>query len=208
MSRDVQRRLFLLRTVPACAAGCLAWSAGRLCAQQAQGQAQPSTLLHKFDAEIPLKPTARMAFRLQYADSFIPFVLFLSKTMGKEKATELLKRFSEERSVENVADTVRRLGGNDFASLKRLFSPDSPPFRGVLTMTVAESTEKVHELKVTECLWASTFREANAGDEGYAAICYGDYAFAKALNPRIEMIRDQTLMQGHSCCNHRYLLKG
>lgn len=39
-------------------------------------------------------------------------------------------------------------------------------------------------------------------------MCFGDFAFAKAFNPNIEMVRDKTLMQGHACCNHRYLWKG
>jgi len=77
-----------------------------------------------------------------------------------------------------------------------------------LTFTVAEDTDKVHELRVTECLWAQTFIAAKAGDLGYAGVCFGDYAFAKAFNPSVEMVRDKTLMQGHDGCNHRYLWKG
>jgi len=204
---NLDRRSFFGRTVPACAAGCLALQARTLFAQPPQGQGQPAAAIHKFDAEMPVKVTRRLAFRLQYALEFIPLTLFLSKTMGPEKAIELLKKFSAERSVEGAAESVKRLGGNDFAALKKLFSADSPAFQGVLTMAVTESTEKAHQLKVTECLWASTFRAANAGDQGFAAVCYGDYAFAKAFNPQFEMERDQTLMQGHSCCNHRYLLK-
>jgi hypothetical protein len=60
----------------------------------------------------------------------------------------------------------------------------------------------------TECLWAKTFVDAGAGDLGNAAICHGDYAFARSFNPGIEMVRDKTLMQGHAYCNHRYLWKG
>jgi hypothetical protein len=49
--------------------------------------------------------------------------------------------------------------------------------------------------------------EAKAGDLGFAAICYGDYNMATGFNPKVRMVRDKTLMQGHAYCNHRYLLE-
>jgi hypothetical protein len=61
---------------------------------------------------------------------------------------------------------------------------------------------------MTECIWAKTFLDANAGDIGYAQICIGDYTWAESFNPKITMVRDKTLMQGHDICNHRYLWKG
>jgi hypothetical protein len=62
-------------------------------------------------------------------------------------------------------------------------------------------------MKVTECLWAKTFREADAADIGYRCICRADYVTAKAFNPKLELVRDKTLMQGHACCNHRYVMQ-
>ena len=57
-------------------------------------------------------------------------------------------------------------------------------------MEIVEDTDTAFELKVGECIWADTFRRA----EGF--------------NSKIEMVRDLTLMQGHSICNHCYLWKG
>jgi len=48
-------------------------------------------------------------------------------------------------------------------------------------MEIVEDTETAFEIKVTECIWATTFRQAEAGDFGYAAICFGDYAWAEGL---------------------------
>jgi hypothetical protein len=63
------------------------------------------------------------------------------------------------------------------------------------------------EIKITECLWAKTFRAANAADIGYATICYSDFAGAVAFNPKMRLVRTKTLMQGHDCCNHRWVLE-
>jgi len=162
----------------------------------------------QFDAEMPRKLTMRQAFRMQYASDFIPYLEFCAKTSGREAVIANLKAYVTEQSNLGMAEAVRRLGGNSFAHLKKMFSPGSPAFANTVIFTVAEDTDKVHEIHVTDCLWARTFLEAKAGDLGYAGVCFGDYAAAKAFNPAIEMVRDKTLMQGHDCCNHRYLWKG
>lgn len=53
-------------------------------------------------------------------------------------------------------------------------------------------------------VFADTFLHFKAGDIGYAKICWGDYAWAKGYHTNIVLTRDKTLMEGHSCCNHRY----
>ena len=69
-----------------------------------------------------------------------------------------------------------------------------------------EDTEKVFEMRVTECLSATVYREAGfEGDIGHAAVCNMDYSWPPAFNPDFKMERSKTLMQGHDCCNHRYI---
>ncbi len=203
------RRDFLLRGLPLCALSGLALARLPLRGQTTPQAAQTAAAPHKFDAELPRKLSMRMAFGMQYGTAFIDYLEFCAKTAGRESVIANLKAYAESGAGPGATDNARRLGGNSFAHLKKLFTPTGgPPFGSTLTFTVAEDTDKVHELHVTECLWAQTFLGAKAGDLGYAGICFGDYAFAKAFNPAIEMVRDKTLMQGHDCCNHRYLWKG
>ena len=49
--------------------------------------------------------------------------------------------------------------------------------------------------------------DAKLGHIGHAHVCYGDYAWARGFNPKIKMVRDKTLMQGHEYCNHRYIFE-
>jgi hypothetical protein len=37
-------------------------------------------------------------------------------------------------------------------------------------------------------------------------VCYPDYAVAKGLNPKLRLIRTQTLMQGDDICCLRYVM--
>lgn len=207
------RRTFLARMLPACAVTCLGLRslpllggpvpAGAILPQAAGGQAAAK---HKFDEELPMKPTFRQLITAEYS-SVIPLAVFLSERLGKEEAVQLLKEWATGSGREGGADTAKRLGADDFAALKKFFTPENRMYKNTLTMEVVESADIAHELKVTECLWADTFLRAKAGELGYAAVCFGDYAFARGFNPKIEMVRDKTLMQGHPYCNHRYLWK-
>lgn len=202
------RREFLGRILPACAVTCLGLKGLPLLGQSPPASGQAPAGKHKFDEEIPMKLTFRTFFDLQYGRSFVGLLTFFSAKLGPEKAVELLKEWSTGESTEAGKRTAQRLGASDFTALKKFFSPANPGYKNTLTLEVVESTDRAHELKVTECLWADCFLKNKAGDLGYASVCFGDYAFARAFNPQIEMVRDKTLMQGHSICNHRYLWKG
>ena len=74
-----------------------------------------------------------------------------------------------------------------------------------LTFEVLNDSQNVFEIKFTECLWAKTFREADASEIGYAGVCYQDYPMTKAFNPNLKLIRDKTLMQGQDCCHFKWV---
>jgi len=78
----------------------------------------------------------------------------------------------------------------------------------ILSPTVIREDDEVFELKFSECLWAKTFREANASEIGYAGVCFQDYAMARSYNPKMSLTREKTLMQGHDCCHFKYTMKG
>jgi len=200
------RRGFLGLAVPACAVTCLALKGVPVAARagQAPGQAAGQPATHAFDQPMPRALTFRERLRTEYGD-VIPLTQYLTRTLGREKGLELLEAYGAEQSVGAAKRMSERMGGNDFAALKKLFTP--APWEHMLTFTVVESTDTAHQLKVTECLWAQIWREAGAGQEGFSAVCHGDYAFARAFNPACEMVRDKTLMQGQAYCNHRYLWK-
>jgi hypothetical protein len=63
-------------------------------------------------------------------------------------------------------------------------------------------------LLAVHCKWRrlSVFEFSDTtGEIGFAALCYMDYFWPKGFNENIKLIRDKTLMQGHTCCNHRYV---
>ena len=125
-------------------------------------------------------------FNFAYRESLIPLLVAISKQMGREKCVELLKNVTYE--IYSHPDYMPRYRNN----LPEQFWSD------VLNLEVVENTPEVRIFKIKKCLWAKTFREANASDIGYAVLCYGDYGSASASNEKLE--RETTLMQGHDYC--------
>lgn len=199
------RRDFLTKAVPACAVSCFAANS-IFAATPWIGKPFFEQEGHKFDKEIPgLKVTYRRLAAMRNR-SFIRFARFLQEEIGKERVIELIKKQTEQRLKEQAKKDLERLGKSDFKSYISIFR--DPAMLASLTMEVIEDTDTVFEIRVTDCLSAESFLPYKAGDIGYAAVCWGDYSWASDFNPKIKLIRDKTLMQGHDYCNHKYVWMG
>jgi hypothetical protein len=197
------RRAFLRAALPGAALFCL----GGRCLlsapldQQAPPQAAPK---HKFLEDAHLNFT--QVFGVAYANT-IPLWRGLEKEIGKDKLYALIKKINDAGAKAEMAAMAKAQGLSTLEDYTKPFLNPNGLYAKVLTFEVVENTPKAVEIKVSECLWAKTFREAEAGDLGYALVCDSDYAAAEGFNPKMRMIRSKTLMQGHDCCNHRYVIE-
>ena len=147
-------------------------------------------------------------FDFAFAGFFLPIIRNLGNKMDKGEYIEALKRAAEaagKQSGQFMAKSSPEISLAAYASV--LKNPD-PFWQHALSTEIVEDKEKAFEIKVTECLWAKTFREAQAGDIGYATICYQDYAMSRGFSSKLEMIRTKTLMQGDEYCDHRWVWEG
>lgn len=157
---------------------------------------------HKFSN--PSNMPMERIFQFAYTNAYIPQMQYLADELGRERFLELLKKASTNTVMKKFHGIEARFPKRDLGVFSGLFK-NNANLKDTLTFTIIEDSDKTFEIKVTECLWAKTFLEAKAGDIGFAGVCFADYATATAFNPKIQMIRDKTLMQGHNCCNHRYV---
>ena len=195
------RRQFLTNIIPA--GGLFCFGCSNLLALP-KFQEKAETEKHKFQQNSNM--TFEQVFKFSYS-GYISLMQMMLHDMGKDKFTEMLKKAASESAALGAEQLIKSLPKNDLAAF---ISLPNDLYNNALTYEVVEQTDKAFEIKVTECLWAKTFREArepNAVDIGYASICYTDYAFAQAFNPKLKMLRDKTLMQGHDCCNHRWIFE-
>jgi hypothetical protein len=123
----------------------------------------------------------------------------LAEYLGRNKLLGLLKKIRDD-NIDRESSANSELTLADFTKMYR----DKGHYKNTLTYRIIGESEKTFEIRITECLWAKTFLEKNAGDLGYLTICYGDFASAKAYHPKLKLRLTKTLMQGFECCNHRY----
>lgn len=198
----VDRRQLITKVVPACSLACL-W-AGLAKADETAKQEKPADEgKHKWEVEFEQKTTMLRQVSRQN-NSYIDFIKTLQDELDEKELLRLLNTHS--------ANVGKRIGSRQAKnSPDAKFRTFTETFRGpqmerFLTMEITEDTDKVFEIRATECIWAKVFRDAGLGGEiGHAAVCNMDYYWPAAFNPDFKMERTKTLMQGHDCCNHRYI---
>ncbi len=195
------RREFLLNLLPGGTLFCFTCNnlLGRPNGQEEQNTAEKK---HKFleDSGMSLQAVFRFAFRGR-----VRMLQFIAKEIGKDNLIEMLKQYTEEMFKSVGQKKPGTTSSNDFnayrARIRKM--PDSST-----TSAIVEDTDSAIEIRVTECLYAITYRKADGADFGYYLTCYPDFFTAKAFNPKLRLIRTKTLMEGHDYCNHRWVWEG
>jgi hypothetical protein len=159
---------------------------------------------HKFD-KIPEKQMSyRETIELRFKE-FIKTMKAIKEEWGSEKTIVFLETNTDKRSFRSGEKMLKKSDDNSFATYTSFL--DNPFYENTLTFEYVEKSDKVLEIKVTECIWATTFLKNNVGDIGHAHVCTGDFSHCQGFNPKIKLIRTKTLMQGDAYCNHRYILE-
>lgn len=196
------RRDFLRTALPAgvlCAVGC-----PRLSKALLEGKGTGQSLQEKAAEDSGM--SYEEVYIFAYRNGFIPVAKKMMEKMGRDAYLELLSASSSEAVADLAKATAEMLANNDLAAFAGSMKNPEPLFAHALTYEIVEDSETAFEVEIRECLWAKTFRDADAAEIGYAAICHPDYAFAEGFNPKLRMIRSKTLMQGDECCNHRWVM--
>ena len=199
---SLDRRQFCSR-VPAAAAFCLGCSQGWALAASGT-PAEASTDGHPFEQEMP--PMTFYQWMQQRHRKYIGILTRMKEEVGDQKLLDLLKKASFAENVE----LGRRLSGR-IDSIEAFADPfrDPDSFIGkTIVREIVTDTDTVFEMKITECVTERVFREEGASDLGYACVCHADFGLPEGLDIDIRLERSKTLMQGHGCCNHRYVLMG
>lgn len=200
------RRQFLKNVLPAGTLFCLGCS-NLFAVPVAGDKHKVSAEKHKFLEDSGM--TAEEVFKFAVENS-APIMQNLAKDIGKEKFIEMLKKASYEQNEQFVAGMTKNLPKKDMGAFADFMNNliSSPLSKKAYTYEIVKKTDKVFEMKFTECLWAKTFREANAADIGYATHCYPIDAFSHPFNPKIKGTIPKTLMEGHDVCIVRFVWEG
>ena len=201
---DSTRRQFISKLIPACAITCLGCSEAFAQALQHQGESA-SEEKHSFEQELTL--TYKKLFDYRYKSNFIPLLKAMADDVGRACLLDMVRRASARNNRELGERVAKMRKKHDLRTFAEPFRNPRDVFKHANIYDIIEDTDEVFEMRVTECLTATVFLEADAADLGYAAVCHADFALPKGFNPEITLIRDKTLMEGHAYCNHRYVME-
>jgi hypothetical protein len=144
------------------------------------------------------------AFKFVYAETLLPQLDPIAKAIGRERLLQLLHRAAEESAQRNGQRWAEGLAQPDFANHNAWAREANRFMQHALTFTVVEDTKTAFAIKITECLWAKTFRDAQGADIGHTVICHPDIANAQGYSPKLGLLRTKTPMQGHAFCDLRW----
>lgn len=188
-------RRSLFSILPVRTVGCLACTHAALCGQDAP----------PLQMGLSWTDDSRMSweevFRFAYQKDLIPLLKELAAQMGREKFIAAIQKASDDVVARKTAGRPPQVP--DLTALAAALSNPPPLMRHALDAEIIERSPRAFAYRVRRCLWAKVFRDEDAGDIGYAMVCYPDYAVARG-NPRLRLTRARTLMQGDSDCVLRY----
>ena len=153
---------------------------------------------------------SQMTFQEVYDFAFkglIPIFKNLAAEIGEAQFVETIKRISSELALQGGEEGAKEAACNDLHTLTTWAREPNHFWKHVLDFEIIEDTNAAFEVRVSNCLWAKTFRENDAAEIGAALICHADYATCRGFNPNIRLERTKTLMQGDECCNHRWIFE-
>ena len=197
---EKQNRRQFLKLLSAGSLVC--FGCGHLCALTGAQKTPVSPGKHKFleDSKMSFEDVFTFTYR-----GVVNIMKTMEARMGKEKLLEMLKEASDNMAKQMVQGQPE--GKNDMAAFTTQFRNPNHFWKHVYTVEIVRDAAADFEVRVKECLWAKTLRGLDAADIGYAMMCHGDFAMARAFNPKLRMIRTKTLMEGHDCCNHRWIME-
>jgi hypothetical protein len=196
----MNRREFVTQTTTACSIFC--FGGGSLFALFRSGQeAGTSPEKHKFLRDAAMSYDE--LFKFTVGRMLIPTIGAVAAKVGIDVVQEAIFEGFKKR----LAARVKNMPKRGLADFTQNFKSQDPYNVNTWTKEILQDTDNVFEMRVSGCLWAKTFREADAADLGFKIVCSLDYVTAETFNPKIKLIRDKTLMQGHDCCNHKYIFQ-
>lgn len=126
--------------------------------------------------------------------------------LGEEAAHRILGRAIRRNAVEQgrslAEEADGRTGIAEFARLLERWKAND-----ALRMDVLEQDDTRFDFNVVRCRYAEMYREMGLGDIGHLLSCNRDGALCEGYDPRLELTRTRTIMEGATHCNFRYRLR-
>jgi predicted ArsR family transcriptional regulator len=139
------------------------------------------------------------------AGVLIPMVQAFQRAIGTERANEIAREVIIELARKDGARWAQQFG-DDLSALERVSGLWAAG--GSLGIEpIAKAADKL-EFNVTRCRYAEFYKELGLPELGYLFHCNRDFAMVEGFSPELTLKRTQTIMEGSSHCDFRFVRKG
>jgi len=138
------------------------------------------------------------------AEVLVPLLKAMEDEFGADRAREVARRALADEFRQLARDWVEEASGDRMAAFGRVAEHSTA--ENAIEFEPREAPPGEIRFDVTKCQYAQFFLEIGEPELGFLLVCGADGPIAEGLGIGFE--RHQTLMQGGSHCDFRYILAG
>lgn len=131
-----------------------------------------------------------------------PVIAALGERFGRDEVVAIVRDTIINIAAEQGRELAETMGGNGseaFLESLQYWTKDD-----ALRIDVLDQDETGLDFNVTRCRYAEMYRALGIPELGAVFSCNRDYALVDGFNPKAELTRTQTIMQGATHCDFRY----
>jgi predicted ArsR family transcriptional regulator len=138
------------------------------------------------------------------AQVLVPVLRALRSELGKERADAIVKQALRDWSKQLFAAVGDSVDGDPRRKWAAMHTALAEITEQEVMVEMRRQDKEALEFDVTHCRFAEFFRALGEPELGALLICETDFDIAAAGGSEVSFTRDQTIMQGASCCTFRY----
>ena len=134
----------------------------------------------------------------------IPMVQAFQHAIGKDRANEIAREVIIELARRDGERWAQRFG-DDLAAMEKVSGVWGGG--GSLEIHQLEKSTGKLDFNVTRCQYAEFYKELGLPELGYLFHCNRDFAMVEGFSSHLTLERTQTIMEGASHCDFRFVRK-
>ena len=133
----------------------------------------------------------------------LPVIEKLANEFGRDRVIPMVRDIIVGIAREQGREIAQRMGGD---SLTRLAKALEDWQKGdAYRMDVLEQSDERFSFNVTRCRYAEMYRALGIPELGALLSCNRDFALVEGFNPDVKLTRTQTIMEGATHCDFRFV---
>jgi fumarate reductase iron-sulfur subunit len=126
--------------------------------------------------------------------------------IGLDRTMEIASAVIKNDATSVGKKMAEKYGGNTIEVLHRIVS-EIWAEGNALEFSILEETERKLGFNVTRCRYVELYERLGIKEFGFCLSCNRDASLISGFNPRMQLFRSQTIMQGAEFCDFRIVME-